>query len=201
MRRKRGVTRSCRSQRGASALKIYFRLPFASAKAVIDVCHAHRIPCTAHLELLDARELIAAGLHGIEHVTSFGVSLVPRREAEAYRQAVLKNNDARRDGRYRLFSGADLDGPQAQALYAVLRERKPFLDATLAVFERRPPSPTAPPGFGETVRAARRIGEQPDLTASGRRLREDETAHAARRARGGARGRGRSHRGAVCRTR
>jgi imidazolonepropionase-like amidohydrolase len=151
-------------QHGASALKIYFRLPFASAKAVIDVCHAHRIPCTAHLEILDARELIAAGLDGIEHVTSFGVSLVSRREAEAYRQAVLKNNDARRDGRYRLFSGADLDGPEAQALYAVLRDRKPFVDPTLAVFERRPPSPagfggtgpptppspTAPAGLGET---------------------------------------------------
>ena len=133
--------------RGASALKIYYRLPWASAKAVIDVCEARRIPCTAHLELLDARELIAAGLHGIEHITSFGVSLLPRREAEAYRQAVLESNDARRDGRYRLFSTANLDGAEAQALYAVLRERKPFLDATLAVFERRPPSPT---GFGET---------------------------------------------------
>lgn len=134
-------------QRGATALKIYFRLPFASAKAVIDVCAARRIPCTAHLELLDARELIRAGLHGIEHVTSFGISLVPRREAEAYRQAVLKSNDARRDGRYRMFSGIDLDAPQAHALYAVLREKTPFVDATLAVFERRPPSPA---GFGAT---------------------------------------------------
>ena len=134
-------------QRGATALKIYFRLPFASAKAVIDVCAARRIPCTAHLELLDARELIAAGLQGIEHVTSFGVSLVPRREAEAYRQAVLKSNDARRDGRYRVFSGIDLEGPEARALYAVLRERKPFLDATLAVFERR----TAPETSAELV--------------------------------------------------
>ena len=34
---------------------------------------------------------------------------------------------------------------EAQALYAVLRERKPFLDATLAVFERRPPSPSCNP--------------------------------------------------------
>jgi len=137
--------------RGASALKIYFRLPFASARAVIDVCEARRIPCTAHLELLDARELIAAGLHGVEHVTSFGMSLLPRREAEAYRQAVLTSNDARRDGRYRLFAQANLDGPQAQALYAVLRERKPFFDATLAVFERR-------------AGASHPDGAKPDLT-------------------------------------
>jgi Amidohydrolase family len=148
--------------RGASALKIYFRLPFASAKAVIDVCEAHRIPCTAHLELLDARELIAAGLHGVEHVTSFGLSLLPRREAEAYRQAVLTSNDARRDGRYRLFTQADLDGPQAQALYAVLRERKPFLDPTLAVFERRADRSTSPPpGPG---RASAPDGAKPDPT-------------------------------------
>jgi imidazolonepropionase-like amidohydrolase len=124
-------------QQGASALKIYFRLPLASAKAVIDVCEARHVPCTAHLELLDAREVIAAGLHGIEHITSFGTSIVPRMQAEAYRQAVLADNDARRDGRYTLFAGANLDGPEAQALYAVLRERKPWLDPTLAVFERR----------------------------------------------------------------
>ena len=135
-------------QQGASALKIYFRLPFASAKAVIDVCQARGIPCTAHLEILDARELIASGLHGLEHITSLGTSIVPRVEAEAYRQAVLANNDARRDGRYELFARADLDGPEAQALYAVLRERKPWIDPTLAVFERRPPSP--PGGFGGT---------------------------------------------------
>jgi imidazolonepropionase-like amidohydrolase len=122
---------------GASALKIYFRLPFASARAVIDVCNAHHIPCTAHLELLDARDLIAAGLHGIEHVTSLGTSVVSRRTAETYRQAVLADNDARRDGRYRLFADADLDGPEAQALYTVLRAHKPWLDPTLAVFERR----------------------------------------------------------------
>src|SRR5207237_3008466 len=99
---------------GASALKIYFRLPFASAKAVIDVCNAHHIPCTAHLEILEARELIAAGLHGIEHVTSFGTSIVPRNQAEVYRQAVLADNDARRDGRYRLFASANRHGPEAQ---------------------------------------------------------------------------------------
>jgi imidazolonepropionase-like amidohydrolase len=155
---------------GATALKIYFRLPFASARAVIDVCNARKIPCTAHLEILNARELIEAGLHGIEHITSFGTSLVPRREAEAYRQAVLKNNDARRDGRYRLFAGANLDSPEAQALYAVLRERRPWVDATLAVFERRadrPPADAKPElvpvlasGFARMKELTRRVARE-----------------------------------------
>jgi imidazolonepropionase-like amidohydrolase len=124
-------------ERGASALKIYFRLPLAGAKAVIAACDRHRIPCTAHLEILDARELFEAGLHGVEHVTSLGTSIVPRVDAEAYRQSVLADNDARRDGRYRLFALADLDGPDAKALYDTLRKKKPWLDPTLAVFERR----------------------------------------------------------------
>jgi hypothetical protein len=70
--------------RGASSLKIYFRLPLASARAVIDVCKARHVPCTAHLELLDARDLFEAGLDGVEHITSLGLSLMPRLEAEAY---------------------------------------------------------------------------------------------------------------------
>jgi len=157
-------------QQGASALKIYFRLPFASARAVIDVCEARRIPCTAHLELIDARELIASGLHGLEHITSLGMSLLPRMEAEAYRQAVLATNDARRDGRYKLFARADLDGPEAQALYSVLRARKPWLDPTLAVFERRadrPPRGVKPElmsvmvtGFAKMKQLTRRAGQE-----------------------------------------
>jgi imidazolonepropionase-like amidohydrolase len=126
---------------GASALKIYFRLPFASAQAVIAVCNAHHIPCTAHLEILDARELIDAGLQGIEHITSFGTSIVSRRTAQAYRQAVLADNNARRFGRYNLFAGADLDGPEARALYDALKARRPWVDPTLAVFERRAGQP------------------------------------------------------------
>jgi imidazolonepropionase-like amidohydrolase len=123
---------------GASSLKIYFRLPFASARAVIDVCNARHVPCTAHLEILDARELLLAGLHGIEHITSLGPSLLPRLQREAYRQRVLADNDARRDGRYEMFAHLPLDGPDADALYAVLRARRPWVDPTLAVFERRP---------------------------------------------------------------
>ena len=155
---------------GASALKIYFRLPFAGARSVIDVCNTRGIPCTAHLEVLDARELFAAGLHGIEHITSLGVSVLPQVEAERYRQAVLASNDARRDGRYEMFARADLEGPEAQALYAVLRQRRPWIDSTLAVFERRaeqPPAGATPEtiktmvaGFAKMKQLARRAGAE-----------------------------------------
>ncbi len=141
---------------GASALKIYFRLPMGSARTVIDVCNAHGIPCTAHLELLDAGELISAGLHGVEHITSFGISLVPRGTAETYRQAVLRNNDARRDGRYRMFAAIDLDGPEAKSLYAIVKLRRPWVDATLAVFERRADKPAE--GTTAEVAAAQAAG-------------------------------------------
>jgi len=155
-------------QEGATALKIYFRLPFASAKAVIAVCDVHHIPCTAHLEILDARELIDAGLQGIEHITSLGTSVLPRRDAEAYRQAVLADNDARRNGRYEEFAKIDLDGPEAQELYNVLRVRKPWIDPTLAVFERRADHPqdgataalakTMGDGFAKMKQLTRRVG-------------------------------------------
>jgi imidazolonepropionase-like amidohydrolase len=128
-------------EEGATALKIYFRLPLASARAVIDVCNAHHVPCTAHLEILDAREAFLAGLHGVEHITSLGPALLPARERERYRQAVLLDNDARREGRYRIFAQLNLDGPDAKALYTVLHDRRPWIDATLAVFERRADRP------------------------------------------------------------
>jgi imidazolonepropionase-like amidohydrolase len=156
-------------RQGASALKIYFRLPFASAKAVIDVCRARAVPCTAHLEIIDARELIEAGLSGIEHVTSLGIGLLPQIEAEAYRQSILADNDARRDGRYRMFSTLDLDSLRARTLYATLGERHPWIDPTLAVFERRadrPPPSTAPEmattmvaGFAKMKELTRRAGQ------------------------------------------
>jgi imidazolonepropionase-like amidohydrolase len=138
---------------GATGLKIYFRLPYASAKAVIGVCEAHHVPCTAHLEILDARELFEAGLSGVEHITSLGTSMLPRRDAEVYRQKVLADNEARRDGRYEAFAKIDLDGPEAQELYKVIRARRPWIDPTLAVFERRADRPEegATPAMAKTM--------------------------------------------------
>jgi len=122
---------------GASAIKIYFRLPLAGAAAVIGVCHAHNIPCTAHLEILDARDVLEAGLDAVEHITSFGTAIAEREQAEKYRQQVLADNAARRDGRYALFADARLDGSEAERLFGILERRRPFVNPTLAVFEVR----------------------------------------------------------------
>ena len=110
---------------GATSLKIYFRLPLAGVRAVAATCRARGVPCTSHNELLDAADVLEAGVHGFEHVTSLGPSLLPRVQAEAYRQAVLLSNDARRDGRYSAFAGLDLDGPEARALWAVIGRTRP----------------------------------------------------------------------------
>jgi imidazolonepropionase-like amidohydrolase len=139
---------------GATAIKIYFRLPLASALAVIDTCRMRNVPSTAHLEILDAGTLIDAGLTGVEHITSFGTSIASPMQAEGYRQAVLADNGARRDGRYELFAAADLDGPEARRLYAIVSRARPYVDATLAVFEARIDDTLAK---GSTITAARRV--------------------------------------------
>jgi imidazolonepropionase-like amidohydrolase len=123
---------------GATAIKIYFRLPLGSARAVIDVCRRRGVISTAHLEQLEAGQLFEYGLDGIEHITSLGPSLLPQVERERYRQAVLNDNSARSEGRYEVFAGLDFDSPEARALWAIIGKRRPFIDATLAVFERRP---------------------------------------------------------------
>ena len=122
---------------GASAIKVYFRLPIGLIKVVANTAHARGLPVTAHLEIVDATDAIRAGVDGIEHVTSFGTALMPLREAEKYRQSVLADNNARREGRYTVWSTIDLDSPRANTLYKLLAERGTFVSPTLAVFERR----------------------------------------------------------------
>lgn len=122
---------------GASALKVYFRLPLDLIHEVVSVAHARGVPVTAHLEIVDAGDALRAGVDGVEHVTSFGTNLSPTREAEKYRQAVVANNDARRDGRYQMWGKIDPDGARARALINLLIERGTFVSPTLAIYERR----------------------------------------------------------------
>ena len=67
---------------GASAIKVYYRLPLALIKVAIETAHARGVPVMGHLEIVDARDAIRAGIDGIEHATSFGTALLPLREAE-----------------------------------------------------------------------------------------------------------------------
>jgi imidazolonepropionase-like amidohydrolase len=123
---------------GASAIKVYFRLPLGLIKVAIDAAHARGVPVMGHLEIVDARDAINAGIDGIEHATSFGTALLPLRDAEKYRQAVLADNNARREGRYKVWNSIDLSIPQAKALFKLIVDRGVVISPTLAVFERQP---------------------------------------------------------------
>lgn len=125
-------------QAGATAIKVYFRLPLESIRAAADEAHRLRVPVTAHLEIVDARDAIDVGLDGIEHITSLGTALVPPMQAEIYRQKILKDNKARSDGRYQMWATIDPESDRARALAKLLAERRIFVDPNLAVFERRP---------------------------------------------------------------
>lgn len=122
---------------GASGIKVYFRLPLGLIKVVVETAHARGVPVTSHLEIVDADDAIRAGVDGVEHVTSFGTALLPLREAEKYRQAVLADNNARREGRYQVWDKIDLNSPRATALLDLIVKHKTFVSPTLAVFERR----------------------------------------------------------------
>jgi imidazolonepropionase-like amidohydrolase len=123
---------------GASAIKVYFRLPLALIRVATEMAHARGLPVTSHLEIVDATDAIRAGVDGVEHATSFGTSLLPPREAEKYRQAVLADNNARREGRYQVWSVIDLEAPRARAVFKLIAERGTVVSPTLAVFERQP---------------------------------------------------------------
>jgi imidazolonepropionase-like amidohydrolase len=125
------------ADQGASGIKVYFRLPLALIKVAVDTAHARGIPVMAHLEIVDARDAIAAGIDGVEHATSFGTALLPLREAEKYRQAVLADNNARREGRYKVWNSIDLNTPRTKALVKLIVDRGVFVSPTLAVFERQ----------------------------------------------------------------
>ncbi len=123
---------------GASAIKVYYRLPPELIRAACDEAHARGVPVTAHLELVDADVAIRAGVDGVEHVTSFGTALADPGAATAFREAVRRDNEARREARYRLWAGLDLDAPRARSLIDVALAHRTIVSPTLAVFERRP---------------------------------------------------------------
>lgn len=123
---------------GATAIKVYFRLPPSLIRIVCRAAHARGIPVTAHLEITEAKLAIEQGLDGVEHITSFGQSLLPLREAEKYRQRVLADNDARKQGRYEVWEKIDTSSKAADSLCNFLVKKGTFISPTLGPFEYHP---------------------------------------------------------------
>ena len=120
---------------GASAIKIYFRSTLPIIRSVCETADRFEIPVTAHLEITDIFQAVRQGLDGIEHITSLGFNLVSAQHAEAYKQAILRNNDARRAGRYSMWEEINPHGAQAFKLAQFLAEHQVFVCPTLGAFE------------------------------------------------------------------
>ncbi len=123
---------------GASVIKVYFRLSPGLIHNVCMAAHKRGIPVTAHLEITEAMEAIECGLDGVEHITSFGLSLQPKREGEKYRQMVWADNNARKQGRYDVWSKIDVNSTMADSVAKYLVRKGTFISPTLGAFEYQP---------------------------------------------------------------
>ena len=124
--------------RGASAIKVYFRLPLEHISAVCKAATEREVLVTAHLELVDADQAIHAGVRGIEHVTSFGTALASPENVAKFKQAVTLDSSARREMRHWLWSTLDLESSERLTrLIKLLLEKDVYVSPTLAIFERR----------------------------------------------------------------
>lgn len=124
--------------RGASAIKIYFRLPLEHARAACEAANQRRVPVTAHLELVDADDAIEAGVIGIEHITSFGTTIATKDQVAQFKSLVRADSDSRREWRYRLWAQVQLENnPRVDKLIDLIVQRGVFVSPTLAVFERQ----------------------------------------------------------------
>jgi imidazolonepropionase-like amidohydrolase len=123
---------------GASAIKVYFRLPLEHVRAACAAARERGVMVTAHLELVDADDAIRAGVRGIEHVTSFGTALAAPEFAEQFRAKVRADSSARNQLRHWLWSKIDLESStRVRPLLDLIIEKDVFVSPTLAIFERR----------------------------------------------------------------
>lgn len=123
---------------GASAIKIYMRLPVEHIAAACAAANQLGVAVTAHLELVDADQAIGAGVRGIEHITSFGTVLADPAVAAKFKAAVGAESNARRELRHWLWSTLDLENsPRTKPLIDLLVREDVFVSPTLAVFEKR----------------------------------------------------------------
>ncbi len=118
---------------GATSLKVYSRLPLSLMKVVIETAHARNIPVYAHLGAVHPQDAILAGLDGITHTTSFCEVFMNRMDAEAHRQACLRDNDGGSPKMWTAWANADPNGVAADAIIQLMLQHHVILDATLAL--------------------------------------------------------------------
>ena len=124
------------ARQGATVIKVYFGLSIGMIREICTTAHQYGLPVTGHLETANAQDAINAGLDGIEHITSFGLCLIPLREGEKYKQSIMADNSARNRGRYEVWNSLKLDNnPVADSLIRFLKEKKTFVSPTLTTFE------------------------------------------------------------------
>lgn len=124
---------------GASAIKIYLRLPLEHIAAAAEAAATRGVLVTAHLELVDADQAIRAGVRGIEHITSFGTVLAEEAAVAKFKAAITADSKARSELRHWLWSTIDLEhSPRVKPLLDLIVQQQVFVSPTLAVFEKRP---------------------------------------------------------------
>lgn len=130
------------ADRGASAIKIYFKSSLGVIRATCEAAHRRGLPVTAHLEFTNIYDAVDRGIDGIEHITSLGTTLIEPYRAEAYKQALLADYNARRNGRYTMWATIDPVSQGAEQLSLFLQEQGTFLCPTLGAFEYQPSAAT-----------------------------------------------------------
>ncbi|MCB1122845.1 MAG: amidohydrolase family protein, partial [Verrucomicrobiae bacterium] len=124
--------------RGASAIKVYFRLHPELIVAACEAAKERGVLVTAHLELVDADQAIQAGVRGIEHVTSFGTVLADPADADHFKAEIYRESNARRPLRPWLWSRIDLDNSfRLEPLLDLIVQTGTFVSPTIALFEAR----------------------------------------------------------------
>lgn len=148
---------------GASAIKIYFRLPLDCIEAACLAAAEHDVPVTSHLELIDADQAIRAGVKGVEHITSFGTAIASDTMARQTKKMIRADSDARKEWRFRLWASVELkNNSKVDELLKLIVDRGVFVSPTLAIFESRDGgsgSETRAAGFKNMLRFLQRCHE------------------------------------------
>lgn len=117
---------------GATSLKVYAKLPLGLLAAVVEEASKRGVPVYGHLGIVDPRDAIRAGINGLCHTNMLIAALLPPRQSEAFRQAVLRIPNP---GSIEAWADVDPAGERATALIELMKSHHVNLDPTLALHE------------------------------------------------------------------